>query len=71
MGTPFEGETINQSTNDVIPSATYICALESIEKNLLPAMNDLHKALGAKAREFNKVLKVGRTHLQDAVPISL
>ncbi len=60
-----------QSTNDVIPSAIHISALEGIEKNLLPALNDLHGALAAKAREFNKVLKVGRTHLQDAVPIRL
>jgi len=60
-----------QSTNDVIPSAIHISALEGIEKNLLPALNDLHGALGAKARQFNKVLKVGRTHLQDAVPIRL
>ncbi len=60
-----------QSTNDVIPSAIHISALEGIEENLLPALNDLHRALAAKARQFDKVLKVGRTHLQDAVPIRL
>jgi fumarate hydratase class II len=60
-----------QSTNDVIPSAIHISALEGIEKNLLPAMNNLQGSLAAKARQFNKVLKVGRTHLQDAVPIRL
>jgi fumarate hydratase class II len=60
-----------QSSNDVIPSAIHISALESIQRNLLPALNDLHEALAAKAKEFNKVLKVGRTHLQDAVPIRM
>ena len=60
-----------QSSNDVIPSAIHISALESIEKNLLPALNDLHEAFAAKAKQFHKVLKVGRTHLQDAVPIRL
>jgi len=60
-----------QSSNDVIPSAIHISALESMEKNLLPAMSNLHEALAAKARQFSKILKIGRTHLQDAVPISL
>ena len=60
-----------QSSNDVIPSAIHISALESIEKNLIPALKVLHEALVAKARQFNSVLKVGRTHLQDAVPIRL
>ncbi|MEE9120921.1 MAG: class II fumarate hydratase, partial [Syntrophobacteria bacterium] len=60
-----------QSSNDVVPSAIHISALESIEKNLLPALNDLHEAFAAKAKQFHKVLKVGRTHLQDAVPIRL
>jgi fumarate hydratase class II len=60
-----------QSSNDVIPSAIHISALESIEKNLLPALNDLHEALAAKAKQFHEVLKIGRTHLQDAVPIRL
>ncbi len=60
-----------QSTNDVIPSAIHISALEGIEHNLLPALSGLHEALAARARKFSKVLKVGRTHLQDAVPISL
>ena len=60
-----------QSSNDVIPSAIHISALEGIEKNLLPALNDLHDALSAKVRQFHKVLKIGRTHLQDALPIRL
>jgi fumarate hydratase class II len=60
-----------QSSNDVIPSAIHISALESIEKNLLPALNGLYDALRSKGRQFNKVLKIGRTHLQDALPIRL
>ena len=61
----------SQSSNDVIPSAMHISALESIEKNLLPALGDLRKALGDKAKKFDRILKIGRTHLQDAVPIRL
>src|SRR6266446_4701816 len=60
-----------QSSNDVIPSAMHIAALEGILMNLLPALNELHAALVAKAREFDSVLKIGRTHLQDATPIRL
>jgi len=60
-----------QSSNDVIPSAIHISALGSIEKDLLPALKDLHEAFASKAKQFHKVLKIGRTHLQDAVPIRL
>lgn len=60
-----------QSSNDVIPSAIHIAALESIEKNLIPALQYLHEALNEKAKEFDDVVKIGRTHLQDAVPIRL
>lgn len=61
----------SQSSNDVIPSATHIAALESIEQNLLPALDSLREALGDKAKEFDSIVKIGRTHLQDAVPIRL
>ncbi len=60
-----------QSSNDVIPSAIHIAALESIEKKLLPVLQHLHEALKKKASEFDDVVKIGRTHLQDAVPIRL
>lgn len=60
-----------QSSNDVIPSAIHISALGGIEKDLLPALKDLHEAFASKAKQFHKVLKIGRTHLQDAVPIRL
>jgi len=61
----------SQSSNDVIPSALHISALEGIERTLLPDLRDLHGALSEKARQLRRILKVGRTHLQDAVPIRL
>jgi len=61
----------SQSSNDVIPTAMHISALEGVEQNLLPALDFLRKTLDAKAKEFDRVLKIGRTHLQDAVPIRL
>jgi len=60
-----------QSSNDVIPTAIHIAACEVIERHLLPALGKLHTALEKKAREFQDVLKIGRTHLQDATPIRL
>src|SRR5580658_6804400 len=60
-----------QSSNDVIPTAIHLAALESIVRNLIPALEELHTALDKKAMEFDKVLKIGRTHLQDATPIRL
>jgi fumarate hydratase class II len=60
-----------QSTNDVFPSATHVASIILLRQNLLPALNNLHKALRNKAREFHPVLKIGRTHLQDATPIRL
>jgi fumarate hydratase class II len=60
-----------QSSNDVIPTAIHLAALEGIELRLLPALEELRSALVAKAEAFQGVLKIGRTHLQDATPISL
>ncbi|MFC1862522.1 class II fumarate hydratase [Thermodesulfobacteriota bacterium] len=60
-----------QSSNDVIPSAIHISALLEIKENLLPAMNTLQAAFEEKSKEFKDVRKIARTHLQDAVPISL
>ena len=61
----------SQSSNDVIPSAIHISALEALEQRLLPALEHLHNALATKAKQFHRILKIGRTHLQDAVPIRL
>ena len=60
-----------QSSNDVIPTALHIAALEGIERDLRPALQELHEALSAKAQAFHGILKIGRTHLQDATPIWL
>lgn len=60
-----------QSSNDVIPSAIHVAALTEIRQRLLPALEMLHGSLHAKAEEFADVMKIGRTHLQDAVPVSL
>jgi fumarate hydratase class II len=68
---PNDHVNICQSSNDVIPTAIHVAALERIEAHLLPALRTLHKALAAKAREFDAVMKIGRTHLMDATPIRL
>ena len=60
-----------QSSNDVIPTAIHVAAIETIERRLIPALKRLHRALNAKARAFNKIVKIGRTHLQDATPVRL
>jgi fumarate hydratase class II len=60
-----------QSSNDVIPSVLHIAALTGISNSLIPAMDGLEASLSRKAAEFADVRKIGRTHLQDAVPITL
>ena len=60
-----------QSSNDVIPTTIHLAAIDSIVHRLLPALRHLHRALSEKSREFTAVIKVGRTHLQDATPIAL
>jgi fumarate hydratase class II len=68
---PNDHVNLGQSSNDVIPTAIHIAAVEMIERLLLPALSGLHSALAAKAKAFDKVVKIGRTHLQDATPIRL
>jgi fumarate hydratase, class II len=60
-----------QSSNDVIPTAIHLAALDGIVHSLVPALEELHSALDRKAKEFDAILKIGRTHLQDATPIRL
>jgi len=60
-----------QSTNDIFPTALHIASALLIKQKLIPSLKDLHKALLKKSKEFWPVYKVGRTHLQDAVPIRL
>jgi fumarate hydratase, class II len=62
---------MGQSSNDVFPSAVHLAALEQLTVDLLPALGALAGALEAKAREFEDVVKSGRTHLMDAVPVTL
>ena len=60
-----------QSSNDVIPTAMHVAAAQSVNEALLPAMRSLEASLEANAREFHGIIKIGRTHLQDAVPMRL
>jgi|TARA_B100001093_G_scaffold502146_1_gene554717 fumarate hydratase, class II len=61
----------SQSTNDVFPSAMHISIAIKTRDKLLPSLKILEKELGKKVREFNKIVKLGRTHLQDATPLTL
>ena len=62
---------MGQSSNDVFPSAVHLAALGELADDLLPALEQLAASLEAKAREFDDVVKSGRTHLMDAVPVTL
>jgi fumarate hydratase class II len=68
---PNDHVNIGQSSNDVIPTALHVAALESLDKDVIPALEILRDSLMKKSREFDGVLKIGRTHLQDAVPMRL
>jgi fumarate hydratase, class II len=62
---------MGQSSNDVFPSAVHLAALDELTNDLLPALDKLAASLQAKATEFDDVVKSGRTHLMDAVPVTL
>lgn len=68
---PNDHVNMGQSSNDVIPTAIHLAALLDIKEQLLPALRELSRCLGRKAKQFDKVIKTGRTHLQDATPITL
>ena len=68
---PNDHVNMGQSSNDVIPTAIHISAVDSITNQLLPAIEQLENALEQKSREFKDIVKTGRTHLQDATPITL
>ncbi len=68
---PNDHVNMGQSSNDVIPTAIHLSALISTQEDLLPALEKLQAALEEKSREFDDVVKTGRTHLQDATPIRL
>ena len=61
----------SQSSNDVIPTAMHVSASETLKEELIPALEHLAVALEAKAKAFDSIVKIGRTHLQDATPIRL
>lgn len=68
---PNDHVNLCQSSNDVIPTAIHVAATELLNKELLPVLRKLHGALVAKSKAFNDIIKIGRTHLQDALPIRL
>jgi fumarate hydratase class II len=68
---PNDHVNMSQSSNDTFPAAMHIAAAERVQKALIPAIQTVHDALDAKAKEFTAVVKIGRTHLQDAVPLTV
>jgi len=68
---PNDHVNMSQSSNDSMPTAMHIAAALRIERHLKPALAELHKALAAKAKEFESIVKIGRTHTMDATPITL
>ncbi len=68
---PNDHVNMGQSSNDTFPSAMHIAAGEQVHHELIPALQHLHSALDAKAKEYANIVKIGRTHLQDATPLTL
>ncbi|MDB5523220.1 MAG: aspA [Rhizobium sp.] len=68
---PNDHVNMSQSSNDTYPTAMHIACAEQISHHLIPALNHLHKALAKKAVEFAPIIKIGRTHTQDATPLTL
>jgi len=68
---PNDHVNMSQSSNDTYPTAMHIACAEEIQHRLLPALRHLHKALDAKARAWAHIIKIGRTHTQDATPLTL
>src|SRR6201999_3377832 len=62
---------MSQSSNDSFPSAMYIAAGVNVTQRLVPAVKALHDAIDAKAKQWDDVVKIGRTHMQDATPLTL
>src|SRR5438874_28679 len=67
---PNDDVNMSQSSNDTFPAAMHIAAAERVKNALIPAIKSVHDAIAAKAKEFKDVVKIGRTHLQDAVPLT-
>jgi fumarate hydratase, class II len=68
---PNDHVNMSQSSNDSFPSAMHVAAAVNVKQRLLPAVQQLHDAINAKAEEWNDIVKIGRTHMQDATPLTL
>jgi len=68
---PNDDVNMSQSSNDTFPAAMHIAAAERVKNALIPAIRTVQKAIEAKAKEFSDIVKIGRTHLQDAVPLTV
>jgi fumarate hydratase, class II len=66
---PNDHVNMGQSSNDTFPAAMHVAAAVAVSQQLLPALRKLHKELAAKAKAWDKIVKIGRTHLMDATPI--
>jgi fumarate hydratase, class II len=68
---PNDDVNMSQSSNDTFPAAMHIAAADRVQRALIPAIRTVHNAIAAKAKEFDSIVKIGRTHLQDAVPLTV
>jgi len=68
---PNDHVNMSQSSNDTFPTAMHIAAAQRVKNTLIPALTLVRDAIAAKAKEFDGVVKIGRTHLQDAVPLTV
>ena len=68
---PNDHVNMAQSSNDTFPSAMYIAAAVNVKERLIPAVKALHDGIAAKAGDWKDIVKIGRTHMQDATPLTL
>ena len=68
---PNDDVNMSQSSNDTFPAAMHIAAADRVKRALIPAIRTVHQAIATKAKEFDSIVKIGRTHLQDAVPLTV
>ena len=68
---PNDHVNMSQSSNDTFPSAMYIAAVKGVKERLIPAVKELRDSINAKAEQWKNIVKIGRTHMQDATPITL
>ena len=68
---PNDDVNKSQSSNDTYPTALHVASIIAVEENLLPAIEKLQKTFDEKSEQFKDIVKIGRTHLQDATPLTL